>query len=194
MASRPLAAKSTGSCPKACTASEWIGTPYARATAVSSVTGCTVPTSLFAHITVTIATDAGSAAIAASNVSGCTRPTPSTGSHSMTAPSCSASHRAASITAWCSTALARMRLRAGSSLRRCQYRPLTARLSDSVPPPVKRTSLGRAPRAAASVSRASSTSRRAARPDACSDDGLPVRPRHEAIASIASGTIGVVAA
>ncbi len=45
------------------------------------------------------------------SVSGCTRPAASTGSHSTTAPSCSASHRAASITAWCSTALARMRLR-----------------------------------------------------------------------------------
>ena len=36
--------------------------------------GCTVPTSLFAHMTVTRATDSGSASIAARTVSGRTRP------------------------------------------------------------------------------------------------------------------------
>jgi hypothetical protein len=35
---------------------------------------------------------------------------------------------------------------------------------------------------------------RAARPDACSDDALPVTASCSAIAAIASGTIGVVAA
>ena len=125
MASRPLAAKSTGSCPKACTASEWNGTPYARATAASSVIGCTVPTSLFAHITVTSATDCGVRGDRGlAGRPGATRPAASTGSHSTTAPSCSASHRAASSTAWCSTALARMRSRAGSSLRRCPVQAL----------------------------------------------------------------------
>ena len=195
MASSPLAAKSTGSCPTACTASEWIGTPYARATAASSAIGCTVPTSLFAHITVTSATDAGvggDGGLAASR--GATRPAASTGSHSTARPRARPATARGSRTAWCSTALARMRRRAGSSARRAQNRPLTARLSASVPPPVKTTSLGRAPSAAASVSRASSTSRRAARPEACSDDGLPTMPRHEVIASTASGSIGVVAA
>ncbi len=69
-----------------------------------------------------------------------------------------------------------------------------ARLSASVPPPVKTTSLGRAPSACASDSRASSTTRRAARPAACSDEGFPTSPSWEVIASRASGTIGVVAA
>src|SRR6266699_7093840 len=46
---------------------------------------------------------------------------------------------------------------------RAQYRPLTARLSASVPPLVKMTSLGRAPNTSASCSRDSSTTRRARR-------------------------------
>ncbi len=52
----------------------------------------------------------------------------------------------ASSTAWCSTGLARTRVLSGSASRRAQYRPLTARLSASVPPAVRTTSLGRAPR------------------------------------------------
>ena len=43
-----------------------------------------------------------------------------------------------------------MRVRAGSAALRVQYRPLSARLSDSVPPEVKMTSEGWAPAAAAS--------------------------------------------
>src|SRR5690606_40094386 len=42
---------------------------------------------------------------------------------------------------------ATMRVRRGSAARRAQKMPLTARLSLSVPPPVKITSEGRAPRA-----------------------------------------------
>ena len=123
IASRPLAAKSTGSCPKACTASEWIGTPYDRAIAASSAIGCTVPTSLLAHITRDQRDRrgvGGDRRLAASP--GATRPAASTGSHSTTAPSCSASHSAGSITAWCSTALARMRRarRVGAAARPVQ--------------------------------------------------------------------------
>ena len=54
--------------------------------------------------------------------------------------------------------------RRGSAARRAQKMPLTARLSLSVPPPVKITSDGRAPSAAATRSRDSSTRRRARRP------------------------------
>ncbi len=87
-----------------------------------------------------------------------------------------------------------MRVRAGSSARRAQYSPLTARLSASVPPEVKMTSEGCAPAAAASTSRASSTARRARRPDPCSEDGLPVRANSRVSAARASGASVVVAA
>ena len=70
IASRPLAAKSSGSAPNACTASEWNGTSHADATAASASIGWTVPTSLLAHMTVTSATEPGSAAMAVSSVSG----------------------------------------------------------------------------------------------------------------------------
>lgn len=61
-------------------------------------------------------------------------------------------------------------------------------------PAVNTTSLGRAPSAAAIDSRASSTVRRAARPAACSDDGLPVRDSSSTRASRAATDSGVVAA
>ena len=63
-----------------------------------------------------------------------------------------------------------------------------------MPPEVKISSPGAAPTWAAIDSRASSTTRRAARPEPCSDDAFPVRPSSRVIASTASGTIGVVAA
>ena len=72
--------------------------------------------------------------------------------------------------------------------------PLTARLSASVPPPVKTTSFGPAPKAAANRSRDSSTTRRARRPAVCRDDGLPVRVSSAVNASTAADSIGVVAA
>ena len=62
IASAPLPAKLTGSWPAACTASVWNGMPCSRASAASSAIGCTAPTSLLAHITVTRATASGSAA------------------------------------------------------------------------------------------------------------------------------------
>jgi hypothetical protein len=75
-----------------------------------------------------------------------------------------------------------------------QKAPLIARLSDSVPPLVKITSAGFAPTYAAISSRDSSTTRRADRPEACSDDALPILVSSRVTASTASGTIGVVAA
>ena len=55
--SRPLRAKSTGTWPTACTASECTGIPCSWAISTTSATGWTVPTSLLAHITLTSATD-----------------------------------------------------------------------------------------------------------------------------------------
>ena len=72
--------------------------------------------------------------------------------------------------------------------------PLTARLSLSVPPAVKMTSDGRAPRPAAMPSRASSRRRRAARPAVCRVEALPTVPYAAVIASMAAGCIGVEAA
>ncbi len=194
IASSPLAAKSTGTCPTACTASECTGMPCGRASCTTSGTGCSVPTSLFAHMTEIRAISSACSAISARRASRSTRPSASTGSRTISAPACSAIQNAGSSTAWCSTADTTMRRRRGSVVRRPQNSPLTARLSASVPPAVKTTSLGRAPSAAATDSRASSTVRRAARPAACSDDGLPVRVSSSTNASRAAGDSGVVAA
>ena len=191
-ASAPLAAKSTGSCAAAWTASVWNGMPYSCATAASSATGCTVPTSLFAHITLTTATWPAARETAARSASGHTAPSTSTPSQTGSAPCVSSSQRTESRTAWCSTEVVSTCRREPSW--RAQYRPLTARLSASVPPLVKTTSLGRAPNTSASCSRDSSTTRRARLPAACSDEGLPSRASSSVIAVIASGRMGVVAA
>ena len=82
----------------------------------------------------------------------------------------------------------------GRPARRAQNIPLTARLSASVPPLVKMTSLARAPNTSAICSRDSSTTRRARRPALCSDEGLPNWASSSVIAAIDSGSIGVVAA
>ncbi len=87
-----------------------------------------------------------------------------------------------------------MRVRRASSVRRAQNSPLTARLSDSVPPEVNTTSPGRQPSAPAISSRDSSTTRRVSRPEACSEEALPTRASCSVIAATASGSIGVVAA
>ena len=162
--------KWTGSWPMAWIASVWNGMPRERAVSASSATGCTVPTSLLAHMAVTRATSSSSVSASAS---GATRPAGSTGSQDTDAPSCDSSQPTASSTAWCSADPDTTRVRAGSAARRAQKMPLTARLSLSVPPLVKMTSDGRAPTAAANCSLASSTRRRACRPAACSDEALP---------------------
>ena len=110
----------------------------------------------------------------------------------MVAPADWANQPAESSTAWCSTAEMTSLVRPRGACD--QYPPLTARLSASVPPEVKISSAGWAPTWAAIDSRASSTTRRAARPDPCSDEAFPTRPSSRLIASTASGTIGVVAA
>ena len=106
--------------------------------------GWTVPTSLLAHMTLARATLDGSCSMAARRSAGSVRPAAETGSQVTSAPSWLASQCTLSRTAWCSVSGTSTRLRAGSAARRDQYRPLTARLSASVPPLVKTTSLGRA--------------------------------------------------
>jgi hypothetical protein len=63
----------------------------------------------------------------------------------------------------------------------------------SVPPEVNTKSRPRAPKRAAMASRASSNTRRAARPSAWTEDGLPGKASASAIAAMASGRIGSVA-
>ena len=63
----------------------------------------------------------------------------------------------------------------------------------SVPPDVKTTLRDSAPTAPATALRASSTKRRARRPSAWTEEGLPGRSQAAAIASRASGRSGVVA-
>ena len=118
IASTPESAKDTGRMPAACTASVWNGMPCSCAIAASCSIGWMVPTSLFAHMMLTTATASGSSAIAAARVSGRTPPWPSTGSSTNSACSCSASQRAESSTAWCSTALISTLRRRGSAARR----------------------------------------------------------------------------
>ena len=108
--------------------------------------------------------------------------------------SCSDIHCSGSSTAWCSVAPPSTHVRRASLFRASQARPFTARLSASVPPLVKMTSPGRQPRAAATRSRDASTTLRADRPDACSEDALPTRASSSVMAAMAAGCIGVVAA
>ncbi|SLI37038.1 Uncharacterised protein [Mycobacteroides abscessus subsp. abscessus] len=101
-------------------ASLCIGMPNSCATAASSWIGSMVPTSLLAHMIEISATSSACSSSAARSVRGETRPCASTGSQVTRAPSCCSSHSTASITAWCSTALVRMRTRRGSASRRAQ--------------------------------------------------------------------------
>ena len=72
--------------------------------------------------------------------------------------------------------------------------PVRDQFWGTVPPEVKITSEGWAQAAAASTSLASSTERRARRPDPCSEEGLPVRASSRVSAASASGARVVVAA
>ena len=63
-----------------------------------------------------------------------------------------------------------------------------------MPPLVNTTSLGRALKTSAICSRDSSTTRRARRPALCSEEGLPSWASSSVITSMASDSIGVVAA
>ena len=77
---RREAAKSTGTWPTAWIASVWNGMPRSAASAASSATGCTVPTSLLAHIAVTTAISSPWRSSSSRSASTATRPAASTGS------------------------------------------------------------------------------------------------------------------
>ena len=77
----------------------------------------------------------------------------------------------------------RNRLRSGPLSTARRAAPKTAAFTDSVPPEVKISSLGRAPKNAATCSRAPSRATRAARPSAWTRPGSPGWPSHGSIAS-----------
>ena len=140
-ASTPLAAKSTGQLTDGL---HGVGVqrharPRGRASA-SAATGCTVPTSLLAHITVTSATSSPSAACEHLGVHAAERVDLEPGD--LRRPRGRPATRRRRGRRGARRAEASTRVRRGSAARRAQNSPLTARLSLSVPPPVK-THLGR---------------------------------------------------
>ncbi len=149
---QPTSSSDTGTLPNAWTASEWNGTPAARHRAASRATGWIAPTSLLTHMTLTTATPRTSASASASSS---TIADAFTGSTISSPPRCRTAC-AAARTALCSTADTATRNGPLRS-RAASARPITARLSASVPPEVKITWLGSAPRASAR----------------CGDEGLP---------------------
>ena len=155
-------------CPAACTPSVWNMTPCARQTSPRARTGCIVPISLFAAI---IVASIVSGRIAFSSSSGDTMPRPSTGSIVYSKPILP-SHLTVSRIAWCSIALVIMWFPLPRS-RSAHAAPLIARLSASLPAPVKIISVGSAFISAATFARAASTASRASRPSLCRLFGLP---------------------
>ncbi len=134
-----------------------------------------IPVSLLASMTDTIA-GRGSAARNWSRRARSTIPLPSTATLSASGT--------ASSTELCSTAETRMRSRP---------LPMSARWFASVPPLTKITPSGAAPISAATASRARSTFCRAARPQRCTEEGLPQLPSAATAAAAASGRSGAVA-
>ncbi len=181
----------TGIFPNAWTASVWKQTPASRHRPASRATGCSVPTSLFTHITLTTATPRASAA---SSAVSSTAPAASTGSAISSPPRCATAWAAARI-ALCSVAHTATRNGPPRS-RDASAAPITARLSASVPPDVKITWFGSASTARATWRFASSMPARAARPNRWAEDGFPNASsrRYGSMASSTSGRTGVVAA
>ncbi len=171
--------------PTACTASVWTGTPRSPARSARRATGCTAPVSLLASIRVANRVSGRRAsAIRSASAS----PSATDAGRSTANPSAS-SRATGSATAGCSIGLETTcpGPRSGAA------RPKTARLFASVPPEVKTTSSGSAPRIAATVSLACSQALLAARPAACRLSALPPASQCGRIASSTSGSSGVVA-
>ena len=149
--------------------------PCSAASATTSSIGWRVPTSLLAHITeisgdrAGVALDGGAQRVDVEAARAVDRQQLDLGAARRSPSQCSGSS-----TAWCSIGGGRgCGYARGSAPRRDQKMPLSARLSASVPPEVNTTSPGRQSSACAIVSRDSSTTRRARRPEACSELGLP---------------------
>ena len=181
----PRAWKLTGIRPTACTASVWTGIPRAEASPASRATGWIAPVSLLASISVASRVRSSNAA-AISPASA--RPWASTAGRLTRAPSAS-SRAIGSATAGCSMGEETRCPEHGSD----PASPKIARLLASVPPDVKITSSGSAPRILATVSFAASHARRARRPAACRLSALPAARRWGRMASSTSGSSGVVA-
>ena len=164
------AAASTGTRPKAWTASVWKRAPTLCAASTSSEMGWTMPVSLFAVMMETSAQDPSRTSESASGSM-----TPSLSGLTMrtSKPRCLSSG-AHSRTASCSIADTTTVLRRVSRSRTASASPKSARLSLSVPPEVKRISDGRTrgPRRRAMSLRADSSARAASRPGVCSELGL----------------------
>jgi hypothetical protein len=172
---RESTSRGRGIRPAAWTASTWSRAPWAWQSAAASASGCSTPVSLLAAIRQTSAGGPGSIAAKAlrSRV-----PSGRTGITSAPGP-------AAARTAGCSVAPTR--------IRRPWPRPWIARALASVPPLVKTTSPARMPKLWATLSRASSSRRRAARPWPCTAEGLPPASSAASTAARASGRSGSVA-
>ena len=183
--------RETGTFPNAWTASVWNKTSALQHRSAMRATGWITPTSLFTHMTLTTATPPASAC---SSAPSSTTPEALTGRMSSRPPRRPTAW-AAARTALCSIADTATRNGPPRS-RDASAAPMIAKLSASVPPEVKITWLGSAPRVSAIVRLASSIPARAARPNRWAEDGLPNAslPRYGSIASRTSGRTGVVAA
>ena len=185
----PSRCMSSGTQLAACTASVWNSTPCVWATRAISRTGCKVPTTLLAAM---IDTSRVSRSISAATASGSTIPSDLTGAYVTLTPSRCASQAHVSRTAGCSIALVTMCTGWPANAR---VTPARARLSASVPLPVKTTPCGDAPTSSATCRRAFSTAARAVRPSTCKLDGFPKQSsRYGCSAARTRGSIGVVAA
>ena len=174
MLSAPSAAKLVLTRPAAWTASTCSNAPCWRQSAAASETGWSVPVSLFASIR---QTSAGGPISMRASVGRSATPSSSTGR--ISAPG------AAARTASCSVA--------PTITRRAADSPAMASMLASVPPEVNTTFSVRASNRAAMAIRASSNMRRAARPAAWTEAGLPTRSSAARTATRASGRNGSVA-
>ena len=187
--SAPRPMKSIGTRPAACAASTCTSTPRSRQAATTSSTGWIVPTSWLPHCTCTAAVaDVTASSTAATS----TRPRPSTGTTD-TSPVRSVARRTAecstAVTTWWTGPSVPSRWRARSDA------PHTAAAIDSVAPLVNTTSRDRAPRSAATCSRACSNATRLRRPSSWMRPGSPASSSSAATsASRASGRSGLVEA
>ena len=172
--------------PSACTASTCRSPPAACASSAASRTGWITPVSLLAAISAT----SGLAPLPAAALRRACR-SPSDATPSRLAPNRSTEGKSPpTSTETCSISEAIATLQAAPA---CSIARLSATAFASEPPEVKTTLRGSAPTATATRSRAVSRICRAARPSACTDEGLPTTSMAAAMAARACGRSGAVA-
>ena len=184
--SAPSAPISQAMRPAACTASTCRRPPAACTIAAASATGCSAPVSLLASMIETKGREA--LATASASAASLTRPSASTGMSSIA----SRGKRPPARTEACSIAEINKRSR-GRFSSIVSIGGDSASILASVPLEVKITSAGRAATSCATSSRARSIMCRAARPSACTEEGLPVSAKASRKARSASGRNGAVA-